>query len=138
MLTAQRFRLSVRAEGEAERWPPISLNTWSPPIPCLPPFLSLSPSLSISSSSFIFLPAHRRPGKGADSSLRPSLSKRACYSPPSLWDRRKSTHTQICTPAPSQNWLSQKHTPTHCLFTHKYCFTVQKILAHTKTLTALG
>lgn len=30
MLTAQRFQLSVLAGGEAEHWPPISLNTRSP------------------------------------------------------------------------------------------------------------
>lgn len=71
MLTAQRFQLSVLAGGKAECWPPISLNTRSPPS-TLSLFLTSSSSPSLS--------------EGADSSQRPRLSKRACYSAPSLWD----------------------------------------------------
>lgn len=55
MLTAQRFQLSVLAGGEAERWPPISLNTRSQHPSARPPphhFLSPSPS-SIPSSPFL-------------------------------------------------------------------------------------
>lgn len=152
MLTAQRFQLSVLAGGEAERWPPISLNTWSPTIPCLSFSLSLPLSLaSIPPSLYHFLflslslTSHPSPGEGADSAQRPSLSKRACYSAPSLWDSKK-THTHSHESAHSQNMLSQKpctqHTPTHSYSLtriHKYFVPMPtKYYAHIhKLLTAL-
>lgn len=113
MLTAQRFQLSVLAGGEAERWPPISLNTWSPPIPCLSLPLPFSLSLSLPLPPPLSLATHPSPGEGADSSQRPSLSKRACYSAPSLWDRRKThTHTHIYA-------RTHKSADVH---THRTCF----------------
>lgn len=151
MLTAQRFQLSVLAGGEAERWPPISLNTWSPP-PCLSLSLFSSLPLSITSSPSLFLTTHPRPGEGADSSQRPSLSKRACYSAPSLWDRRKYTHAHTYTHTLLHE-SADAHTHRTCFHkglvhnthpraqsfslshthTHKYCSYAHEILAHRKT-----
>lgn len=88
--------------------------------PCLPQSslslfwtFSLYSSLSITSSPSLSL------SKGADSSQRPSLSKRACYSAPSLWDSRKNTrmrtHMHACIHTHAKNLLSQRpctqHTP---------------------------
>lgn len=121
-----------------------------PPIPYLPPFLPLSLfftnplSLSLPPLPF-FLTAHPRPGEGADSSQRPSLSKRACYSAPSLWDRRKThmhTHTYRSADMHTHRTCFHKglvhntHPRTLSLpliCTQKYCSTPYKILAHTKT-----
>lgn len=70
--------------------------------------------LSITSSPSLFLTTHPRPGEGADSSQRPSLSKRACYSAPSLWDRRKYTHAHTYT-----HTLLHESADAH---THRTCF----------------
>lgn len=49
--------MSVLAEGKAERWPPISLNTWSTPNPLSASF-SLSLTLSLFLSLYCFLSLH--------------------------------------------------------------------------------
>lgn len=94
MLTAQRFQLSVRAEGEAERWPPISLNTWSPPIPCLPPspFLFFLPSLSAPLPSFfsLLIPGLAR---GLTALCVPACQKGPVILHPPSGTGEKKTHT---------------------------------------------
>lgn len=69
--------------------------------------------LSITSSPSLFLTTHPRPGEGADSSQRPSLSKRACYSAPSLWDRRKHTHAHTYTRTLTEHAFTKASYTTH-------------------------
>lgn len=97
MLTAQRFQLSVLAGGEAERWPPISLNTPSPR-PSTPDSLSLPFSFSISSSPLRGLVEGRVWGLTARSV--PGCQKGPVIQPPpsgTVENTHMHTHTYTCT-----------------------------------------
>ena len=123
MLTAQRFQLSVLAGGEAERWPPISLNTWSPPIPCLS--LSLSFSLSLSRYS-----SQSWRGGWQLSASQP-VKKGLLFSTLPLGQEEKHTHTYTHTHA-----CANTHTHTHgnpCTL-GEHAFTKALYTAHTHAL----
>lgn len=141
MLTAQRFQLSVLAGGEAERWPPISLNTWSPPSPLslslsLAPFFPLSLSLSLPLPLFfsLLIPGLAR---GLTALSVPACQKGPVIQhPPSGTGGNTHTRTHIRTHScmnPQTRTLTEHAFTKASYTTHTHALSLSHSHTHTRT-----